>query len=309
MLTLTEDPVEAEWFGGRGDLRLRPDAVRSVAAAAAQAVGVKVFPAVARHVMSLLADERCTIRSLRVAIEQDPGLAGRLLRVANCAAYTRGTACRSIDDAVLRLGYRQVRGIVAGITAFGMFPTACPVGHAVRAHSAGVAAILGVLGRAWRTGDAGDLFLVGLLHDLGKLAGLQVGEFPYNDLEDDDLRAPDRVHVWERARAGYDHAALGAAVLHGWRFDSVVVRTVAAHHDPGLAYAEDGGVGLGVALLRLAEAIEYQLHRGPELDADFLDEVGRSGECSYAGFSREVLYGMWPRLAACHHELQAALID
>ena len=299
--------VEASWFGD-DLLAVEGRAAQSGAAAAAQAVGLKVFPAVAQHVMGLLADPHATIGDLRGPIEQDAALASRLLRVANSVAYSRGRPVASIDDAVLRLGHAQVRAIVAGISAFGMFPAEGEVAERLRAHGAGVAAVVGVLGRTWRQEHVGDLFLCGLLHDLGKLAALQVGEVSYADLPRRVLETPDCVHRIERARTGYDHAALGATVLAGWRFDRDVVKTVAWHHRPGRAYAEGGDIGVSVALLRLADQIDYRLRTQPELDQAYLDELTQRGEASYCDLSRDVIEAVWPKLRQAHAEMQAALI-
>jgi HD-like signal output (HDOD) protein len=308
---LTDDPLEALWFGDDDLLGLNPKAARSVAAAAAQAVGLKPFPAVAQHVLELLENPDVAMPELRVAIEQDAALASRLLRVVNSAAYRRGPAARSIDDAVVRLGLQQVKGIVAGITAFGMFPTEHPLADDVRVHCAGVAALVGVIGREWRGArGAGDLFLLGLLHDIGKLASLQVGEFPYGEVEDPQtFQTPDRLPVWERGQAGYDHGALGATVLHGWDFDDRLVKVVAWHHEPGRAYAEGAEVGLSVALLRVADALEYHLRGRRELDAGFVENLARHGDCSYAGLSADVLLAAGPKLVAAREEVLATLIE
>ncbi|HJL15395.1 MAG TPA: HDOD domain-containing protein [Sandaracinaceae bacterium LLY-WYZ-13_1] len=306
--TLATSSLERSWFGD-DVLDLEARAARSVAATAAHAVGLKVFPAVARHLMALLDDPDVTIGALREPIEQDPALAARLLRVANSAAYAPGQPCRSIDEAVLRLGTQRVKAIVAGITAFGMFPADDAAAHRIRAHGAGVAAILGVLGGEWRRGWVGDLFLVGLLHDLGKLAAIQVGEMSYERLPVGVDGYPDRVHRYERLRLGFDHAALGAAILLGWNFDLEVSQVVAWHHRPGRAYAAGGGVGTAVALLRIADRVDFRLRDDPRLDEAFLDELFEHGEVGYVDLSRDVLAAMWPKLVAAHGELQRVLID
>lgn len=306
---VTDDPLESEWFAEDGVLGLNPRAARSVAAAAAQAVGLKTFPAVAQHVLGLVSDPDVAIGDLRGAIEQDAALAGRLLRVANCSAYTRTSRCKSIDDAVLRLGTNRVKNLVAGIAAFGMFPAESAFATEVRAHSAGVAAVVAQLGRHWRDGYSGDLFLLGLLHDLGKLASLQVGDLPYPELTDEERAQPDRVHRWEQERVGYDHAALGATVLHGWRFDHALIEAVAWHHEPGRAMQAPGDVGLAVALLRLADGIDYALRDGPTPDREVIGALARSGAADYAGFDAPTLESLWTELADVHHEVQSALIE
>jgi HD-like signal output (HDOD) protein len=295
---VTEDPTELSWFGEVGEPQM--DAAASKAAIAAQLVGLKAFPAVAQEVLRRVRHPDVSITSLREVIERDPALASRLVRVASSAALGLGNRCRSIDDAVLRLGTRRVRDVVAGIAAFGLFP-ADPHARAVRSHCAGVAAITEVLGREWRGRRAPDLFLCGLLHDVGELLIAQEGLLDYGAMEGDSV---DTVRFAERVRLGYDHAALGAVAVELWQLPVETSRAIAWHHEPAAAYATDPSTALDVVLLRLADRIEHRLAAGDTEGVDF-DEM--QFELSYAGFSSEVLTAMWPKLHDARDELVSQL--
>jgi len=302
---LAESIREDLWFGDDDPQRTAEEASRSLAAAAALAAGLKPFPVVAQRVMSLLADPDTPVSKVRKAIEQDPALTARLLRVANSALYAPAVPCRSVEDAVMRLGSRTVSEIVASLATLGMFADAKQgFGSAFRNHCLGVAAIARVLGTEWRYKGVEHVFLSGLMHDIGKLLAMQVGEIRYEALEPSAVSTPDQVHMHERAFAGYDHAVLGAHVLERWKLPDEISKVVALHHQPGRAFAIGGNLGLGVALLRLADDIEFQIRKSRELDEAYVETLMRDGAAEYTQFSRDVLRAMWPKFIASYDEAQ-----
>ncbi|HEY0463633.1 MAG TPA: HDOD domain-containing protein [Polyangiaceae bacterium] len=302
---LAESIREDLWFGDEDPQRTMEEASRSLAAAAAMAAGLKPFPIVAQRVMTLLADADTPVIKVRKAIEQDPALAARLLRVANSALYAPTVACRSVDDAVMRLGSRTVSEIVASLATLGLFADAKQgFGALFRSHCVGVAAVARVLGSEWRHKGVEHVFLSGLMHDIGKLLAMQVAEIRYEALEPTAITTPDQIHVHERAFAGYDHAVLGAHVLERWKLPHEISAVVALHHQPGRAFAIGGNIGLGVALLRLADDIEFQIRRERALDEAYVETLIRDGAAEYTQFSRDVLRAMWPKFIVAYDEAQ-----
>ncbi|MEP7050901.1 MAG: HDOD domain-containing protein [Pseudomonadota bacterium] len=300
---LAESIREDLWFGDDDPKRTSEEASRSLAAAAALAAGLKPFPVIAQRVMTLLADPDTPIVKVKKAIEQDPALAARLLRVANSALYASTVACRSVEDAVMRLGGRTVSEIVASLATLGMFSDA-KTGHGAsfRNHCVCVAAVTRVLGTEWRYKGVEHVFLSGLLHDIGKLLAMQVGEIRYEALDPAALAAPDQVHMHERAFAGYDHAVLGAHVLERWKLPDDIAKIVALHHQPARAFAASSNVALGVALLRLADDIEFQIRRNRELDEAYVEVLTRQVAAEYTQFSANVLRAMWPKFLIAFDE-------
>ena len=108
----------------------------------------------------------------------------------------------------------------------------------------------------------------------------------------------------ERAFAGYDHAVLGAHVLERWKLPDDISKVVALHHQPGRAFAAGGNVALGVALLRLADDIEFQIRKSRELDEAYVEQLIRDGAAEYTQFSRDVLRAMWPKFIVAADEAQ-----
>jgi HD-like signal output (HDOD) protein len=304
---LAEAVREQLWFGDEDPQRSALEASKSMAAALARATGLKPFPAIASRALTLLADPDTSARQVRETLEKDPAIVAGLLRVANSAAYRARSTINSVEDAVQRLGSRHVREIVTSVAAMGMFKDAKGVGLQLRDHCARVGAMSRVLASEWHQRTAEDPFLCGLLHDLGKLLLLQVSGIDYQKLDPKVLTQADEAFVHERALLGYDHAVLGGHVLDAWKLPAHVAEVVALHHQPGRAFEHGGELGLGVALVRIANRIDYQLQVQPELDEAFIAELAQDGSVSYTGYSEEVLEAMWPKLRDAAQQILSAI--
>lgn len=304
---LAEAIREQLWFGDEDPARTALEASRSLAGVLTRATGLKPFPVVAQRAMQVLNDPDAPLRKVRESLEKDPAIAAGLLRVANSAAYRARQTITSVEEAVQRLGVRHVLEIVTCVAAMGLFKDVKGVGLQLRDHCARVGAMTRVLAAEWHQRTADNPLLCGLLHDLGKLLLLQVNGIDYQQLEPKVLTHPDEAFVPERALLGYDHAVLGGHVLVAWQLPASVAEVVAWHHQPGRAYERGGELGLGVALVRLANRLDYQMRHRPDLDEAFVAELAQDGAAQYAGYEEPVLRAMWPKLRDAAHQMLGAI--
>ena len=61
-------------------------------------------------------DENCGLEELVQCIQVDPALSGRLLKLANSAAWQGAERATTIQQAATRLGTRAVRGLALSFT-------------------------------------------------------------------------------------------------------------------------------------------------------------------------------------------------
>ncbi|MGE0788359.1 MAG: HDOD domain-containing protein [Sandaracinaceae bacterium] len=296
---VTEDPSEAAWFGREDVTEQRRRAIESPEALIASSQGLRAPPALAAKILGLSHDPHATFVDLRIALEQDPALSAQLVRTANSVAFATRYPCASLDDAVMRLGRDRVRAVAAGLVAMGAFERETAETMKVRRHSAAVAAIAETLGREYRRANAADLFLLGMVHDIGKLVFAESGSLDHGEAPGPILDHPGRSHAWEEQQVGFDHAALGAAVLEAWGFPESITHAVELHHDPGDAYSEGREIASTVAILRLADEVEYAIWIA---EPEAWTRIAHGGECSYLGITEAVLAAAWPKLVAAAEE-------
>lgn len=294
ILRLADSMCEELWFGDADPGATMAEAARSLAAAAARAVGLKPFPATAARLMAVLGQDDYRVDEVQRMLESDPALAAKLLRVANSALFASSVPCTSIANAVVRLGGRQVQEILAVTVTMEMFRDASGLGRDVLEHCVGVAAIARVLAKYWQFGDVDELYLAALLHDVGKLLCIESGEIAYDGMQPVMLEQPDAVHLLERAAVGYDHAVLAALVVRIWKIPEPVPTVIALHHQPGVAYQRGGPAALMVALLRLADVFEYNIRvRSSELTDEFAESLENDSAMDFADISVEQVRNIW----------------
>jgi putative nucleotidyltransferase with HDIG domain len=188
---------------------------------------------VAAAVIALVEDANASADDLRVVIERDPALAARILKVANSSLFGFSRRIDTLRHAISLLGFRSVRNLVLGASMKEVFkrfglPERLLWEHATRAGA--VAASL--TDHPAIDIDREEAFVVGLLHDLGKIALL-------NAAPDEYAQVVARVYSdgvsfveAERDVFGFDHAQLGALVAEKWKLPPRLESAIRLHHTP-----------------------------------------------------------------------------
>jgi putative nucleotidyltransferase with HDIG domain len=186
-------------------------------------------PAAAELVLSVL-DEDADADSSRIAaaVELDPGLAARVIRLANATSYG-STRVGSVAQAVRRLGAESVKALAVGAACAVLDESFEPIAPGFWLHAITSAAATAVIGER-RHVPVSDAFTVGLLHDIGQVllerrnpALFATTQRPESGLMSDLLAS-------ELAAFGVTHAQAGADALAAWGFPTVFVEAVAHHH-------------------------------------------------------------------------------
>jgi HD-like signal output (HDOD) protein len=301
---LADDVLEAFWFGDDDPTRTHYEASKSLSAEVARLRGLKPFPVVAQRVMDLVSDPAVRLDDVRRMLETDPSLCARTLRLANSALYRMGEPCTGVGQALVRLGTKTIYEMMGAVAMLGMFQDVRGVGRTIRDHCVGTAAIGRALVKrnAWHGGA--QIFLAGLMHDVGKLLMMQTGELDYSKLPP-EFNQVDSVHVFERSQVSYDHAVLGAHVLMMWKIPEFVAQVVAWHHQPARALAAGGDTALMVALVRLADRIEPMLASNTAPTAQDLQALEQTADATYLDLNAQELKNAWPSLAAARLDVLA----
>jgi len=265
--------------------------------------GLRPFSDVARRVLDEVGKPNFEIVRLQTIIEQDPALATKVLRLANSAAFRPREPCGSVKQAIMVLGARTLGEVAMSLSLMAMFSDGSGVGRVVRDHCASTAALVRTLSLQRENAGAAT-YIVGLLHDFGKLLLMQAQPAAYLKIHGHDISEPDTIHIREREVLGYDHAVLGAHMLRKWGLPDPIPKIIAWHHQPTRAYAAGGAVALSVALIRLAERIDHILHTSPEPTDDLLAHVAKTTDCQHLGFSARDLRKFWCELSEVQREAE-----
>ena len=191
----------------------------------------KVLPRLKR----LLQDGNSAIHEIVELVRLDPGLAARVLQVANSAYFSKGVRCTTVDEAVNRVGYDQIYELVSFAVASQVLvrPLEAYAVDADELWAMSVSCALAAEAIAGRTQqDRKAAYTIGLLHCVGMVA-----------LDEWSLRGEQKLHFTagsfpreaieqERATLGFTQAEVGAALLAHWEFPTTASEPVRLQYAP-----------------------------------------------------------------------------
>jgi HD-like signal output (HDOD) protein len=296
----TVTPLQAEdtffdecWYPDDPDAMPKEVAASSMAATAAMAVGLRPLPEVAQRVLDVTSRPDADLDLLCVLIESDPALASKIIRLANSAYLRRKTECRTLRQAVQRLGFKMLRGLALSVATLDTFSDPWGEARRIREHCAGAAAIARVLTAEFDPKISSEVFLATLLHDFGKLLVHQTGELDYERFRQETRSGALEPHVVERRTLGYDHAVLGGWILKQWEIPRPIPRAVAMHHRPDAPFADDGPLGRVIAWVMIADELDHHIECGAAADEAYFDWYARRPAFVRVGLGSKAMDRLW----------------
>ena len=263
---------------------------------------MRPFSAVVQRLVEYVSRLDFDLDEVRKLIELDPALASRLLRVANSAAYRGLGPCGSVVQAVVRIGATNVSGLAMAMSAMTLFHDLGGIGRKIRDHSAGTAVVARELAVSLGCSPVSSkVFLAGLLHDIGKLLIMQTGDKAYAELVAREM-VPSSVHLKETLMLGFDHGLLGAHVLKSWNIPAPIPQLIAWHHQPKGGHCSATGWTQALAVLRLADVVDWLLGQGCPPSSPWVERLASSPDGVSAGLCPETLPSLWSDLRTIRNE-------
>jgi putative nucleotidyltransferase with HDIG domain len=192
-------------------------------------------PRIVPELMKLLKQPDVNSSKVVKLISFDSALTAEVLRICNSAFSGAATPTSDLQEAVTRLGFRQVFQLVAAAMGARILGAAQPgygfdEGDLWR-HSVAVAVTSQVIAK--KLGDDDNLaFTAALLHDVGKIILSPALEPVYPQLLRETEINQQSLLESERKILGAEHAEVGARLLERWRFPPDIVSAVWFHHAP-----------------------------------------------------------------------------
>lgn len=222
-----------------------------------------VIPAVAARLLSLNDDATSALEVSQV-ISTDPVLTATLLRVSNSAYYGFSRRLSTVREAVLLLGFKQVRQIAVGASVMRSWKRAAGGADEFDmdlfwGHSMSVAVMAETAARKFSAGRPEEAFTAGVLHDVGVLALREAMPLQFRAA----IRAASsgtELLIAEREHIGLTHDEVAEALADRWQLPERLVDAIAHHHDAGLSPSAGGLAGVVGAADQVAE--RYGVHCG-----------------------------------------------
>ncbi|HEX3730836.1 MAG TPA: HDOD domain-containing protein [Opitutaceae bacterium] len=191
---------------------------------------------------SLLNAEQSANSQIAEVIRRDPSLSARLLRMVNSVYFGLSARINNIEEAVFFLGLRRIRELSMATPVIEELEKLQPARIPTKlwkdlwSHSVGSAILCReIISTAPVTVDDDTDYLVGLLHNIGKI--VMAAAFPDEimSVANTPLHGPEEVCALEKELIGWDHAQIGSYFLERHQIAEEIVFAVRYHHDPGHA--------------------------------------------------------------------------
>lgn len=207
---------------------------------------VPIFPQVAVKILQIQEDNiDISFKKLESIILLDPGLTAKILKVANSALYARQREITNLQQALTLLGFKMVKSLVLLVSASNIYSKRVKQQYEttdatitktsaekIWKHSVLTAFVSKFLATRLKCDDKKeDVFVAGLLHDIGRLVMLNnftdkyeeyivfLNQTPYNDI----CRIEEKLFQ-------HNHQDYGRLVLEKWNFPQELLDTVSQHH-------------------------------------------------------------------------------
>ncbi len=207
-------------------------------------------------------------------ISKDPALSAQLLRLVNSAFYSFQEPINSLKRAISVVGTRELRSLILSASAADVFNQIAPDTIDMNdfwQRSVYVGLIAGKLSKHLGIGRGEIPFLIGLLHDVGKIVLFnRLPEAMGRILEEAEQSGRPLYQV-ENEHLGFCAADVGASLLQSWSLGDSICVPIRYQHSPDEAPSDlTSGQVLNLSIAVTA-CVEPELKQTPTLELESLD--------------------------------------
>lgn len=198
------------------------------------------LPYVVTTLNDLLRNPNTSAAEINQVIMKDQSLSSRILKLVNSAFYGFSERISSISHAIVILGFNTVKNVALTASVFEMFSKENEEEQVFDLkgfwlHSLAVAGTARLIAAKIRLPAVEDIFVAGLLHDIGKVVLDQYVHEKFEDslkiVKEEDILLKD---AETRVLEGVNHSQVGAWLATKWKLPAGLVQMIGFHHRPAL---------------------------------------------------------------------------
>jgi HD-like signal output (HDOD) protein len=196
------------------------------------------IPAIVFELNEVIANPMSSAEHIADVVNRSPSLTALLLKIVNSSFYGFPSQIDKVSHAVALIGTREISGLALGISILSIFkniPKDIIDMYSFLKHSLACGILSRVLSAHLNSNQTEQLFVSGLLHDLGRL--ILYIHFP-QESHDIITRSRNRSKLLideEVDYLGCDHAEVGRQLMKQWKLPLLLENNVSFHHHPSEA--------------------------------------------------------------------------
>lgn len=240
-------------------------------------LSIPTLPDVVLRINQMMEDPDAGTAEIGGLVSQDAPLAAKVLRIANSAYYGLAGECRSTSHASTVLGIKVLKNIVTQVAVINEFEHLEGNQHfdlqELWNHSGFTAHLCSKLAErcsVLRAFTPEEMYVCGLLHDVGKVVLLQGLGPRYLELARIAVEKDHSLYQIERHALGFSHTDVGAMVAHRWGLPDQIAKAIQFHHGP----RDEVSRNVVVSIVAHANLVAHRIRMGgAELARAVFDEA------------------------------------
>ena len=220
------------------------------------------LPRTVLQITGLVNDPKSSAKDLARVITDDQVLTVRLLKLVNSSFYGFPQRISTVTGAIVLLGFDAIRNLLLTTSVFDLFDNRNRQKKQDQErfwdHSLGCAVGAKVIGNYLRHDKIEELFVSGLLHDIGKIVEMMFLPDEFSKIVAAVNRDNILIITAENNVLGYNHAEVGKLLAEKWNLPVKLVQVIAHHHHPDDA----GSFAMEAAIVHLADIFCRALNMG-----------------------------------------------
>ncbi len=226
-----------------------PDAKRIIA----RIEDLPTLPRTILKITELVNNPKSSAKDLARVITDDQVLTARLLKLVNSSFYGFPQRISTVTGAIVLLGFDAIRNLLLTTSVFDVFSRKDREGKLKQEefwdHSLGCAVGAKVIANHVRKDKVEELFVSGLLHDIGKIVEMMFLPEEFSRITTVVKEKQILMCQAETEVLGYTHAQTGRLLAEKWNLPPKLISIITYHHEPGSA----GPFTLDAAVVHLAD--------------------------------------------------------
>ncbi len=249
-----------------------------------QEIKLPEIPSTVFELNEVIANPVASAEDIARVVNKSPSLAAILLKIVNSPIYAFPSQIDTIPRAVTLIGTREISDLALGISAISIFkdiPENMIDMHLFLKHSLACGIISRVLCANKDITQTEQLFVSGLLHDIGRLILYKYYPEQMKKILIRSESSKELLHQEEKIGLACKHTDIGRDLLKKWKIPFSIVNNVFYHHNPS-----DADNRTNATIVHLADIIVHSLEIGtsgerfvPNFDHKAFDSLGLSPSC------------------------------
>jgi HD-like signal output (HDOD) protein len=246
------------------------------------------IPSIVNELNEITADPFASANDIGEIVNKSPSLTAILLKIVNSAFYSFPSKIDTVSRAVTLIGSKEITGLAVGLSTMSVFkdiPEDVIGMKSFLRHSLLCGLISRIIASQMNMAQTEQMFVSGLLHDIGRLIIYQYFPDQAKRLLKTVLDSQQSLYSLEDEYLGSRHTEIGKILLKTWKLSSALENNVRYHHRPssasipleaGIVHIADvisNGLGMGSSGEKIIPTFDYKIWQDLNISAQLFKSV------------------------------------